>query len=126
MPRWNAATDASSVACAIACRSAGGSPRGTTFASVCVWAWRSAAWPPGLSARTSTPSASDVVNCAATIAPIAATPSRLATRAIALLTPDAIPALCSSASARTVAVSGATVSDSPREKTSRPGSTSVT
>ena len=48
-----------------------------------------------------------------------------ATRAIALLTPEAIPALCSSASASTVAVSGATVADSPSEKTSSAGSRSV-
>ena len=38
---------------------------------------------------------------------------RLAARAIALFVPDAIPAFRSSASASTVAVSGATVIDSP-------------
>ena len=44
---------------------------------------------------------------------MAATPSRPATRAIALLTPDAMPAVRSSASASTVAVSGATVAARP-------------
>ena len=57
-------------------------------------------------------------------APRAATASRPATRAIALLTPEAMPALDSSASESTVAVSGATVQDSPIEKTSRAGSRS--
>ncbi len=64
-------------------------------------------------------------NCAATAAPIAAVASRPATRAIALLTAEAIPALPSSASASTAAVSGATVIDSPSEKSSSGGSTSV-
>ena len=40
--------------------------------------------------------------------------------------PLASPALCSSASASTVAVSGATVIDSPTEKISSGGSRSVT
>ena len=60
------------------------------------------------------------------IAPTAAVASRPATRAIALLTAEAIPALDSSAAASTVAVSGATVIDSPSEKTSSGGSTSAT
>ena len=64
-------------------------------------------------------------NWAATTAPSAATASSPATRAMALLTPDAMPALCSSASASTVAVSGATVAESPSEKSSRAGSRSV-
>ena len=64
-------------------------------------------------------------NCAATTAPIAAVASSPATRAIALLTAEAIPALPSSASASTAAVSGATVIDSPSEKISSGGSTSV-
>ena len=58
-------------------------------------------------------------------APSAAIASSPATRATALLMPDAIPALCSSASASTVAVSGATVIASPSANTSRPGSTSM-
>ena len=53
--------------------------------------------------------------------PSAATPSRPAMRASALLTPEAMPALCSSASASTVAVSGATVIDRPSEKTTSGG-----
>jgi hypothetical protein len=40
--------------------------------------------------------------------------------------PEAMPAFSSSASASTVAVSGATVSDSPIEKTTTAGSSSVT
>ena len=58
--------------------------------------------------------------------PMTETPTRPATRATALLTADAIPASPSFASAMTVAVSGATVIDSPSEKTSRPGSRSRT
>ena len=46
---------------------------------------------------------------------------RRATRAIALLTPDAMPAFSSSASASTAAVSGATVAASPSENTQQPG-----
>ena len=65
-------------------------------------------------------------NCAAITAPSAATPSSPAARAIALLTPEAMPAFSSSASASTVAVSGATVADSPSENTSSAGSSSVT
>ena len=64
-------------------------------------------------------------NADATTAPTAAIAIRLATRAIALFTPEAMPALCSSASASTVAVSGATVMASPTEKITRPGSSSV-
>ena len=68
---------------------------------------------------------SSPANCAAITAPIAATPSRPAARAIALLIPEAIPACSSSASASTVAVSGATVADRPSENTSSAGSSSV-
>ena len=62
---------------------------------------------------------------AATTAPSAATVIRLAIRAIALLTPDAMPALCSSASASTVAVSGVTVATRPSANNSCAGSSSV-
>ena len=54
-------------------------------------------------------------------APTAAVPSRPATRAIALLTPEAIPACEVSAPASTAAVSGATVIDSPSANTSSAG-----
>jgi hypothetical protein len=64
------------------------------------------------------------VNCPATTAPIPAIASSPAMRAIALLTPEAMPAFDSSASDSTVAVSGATVSVRPSEKTISPGSTS--
>ena len=60
----------------------------------------------------------------ATAAPTTAIPSRPATRATALLTPLAIPASLSPASASTVAVSGATIIESPTEKTSSGGSSS--
>jgi hypothetical protein len=66
------------------------------------------------------------LNCDATTAPTAAIANRLAIRAIALFTPDAMPAFDSSASANTVAVSGATVAVSPNENTSNGGSRSVT
>ena len=49
-------------------------------------------------------------------------PSSPAVRAMALLMPLAVPALPSSAAASTVAVSGATVIDSPTENTSSGGS----
>ena len=65
------------------------------------------------------------MNVAATTAPVAAMARRPATRATALLTPDAIPAFDSSAPARTVAVSGATVIARPIEKTTRPGNRST-
>ena len=65
-------------------------------------------------------------NWPATTAPRAATASSPATRAMALLTPEAMPALLSSASASTVAVSGATVADSPSAKSSSAGRRSVT
>ena len=82
--------------------------------------------PPGrVSASAPTSSSSFDPNDAATTAPTAAIATSPATRAIALFTPDAIPALLSSASASTVAVSGATVIDSPNPNTSSPGSTSV-
>ena len=65
------------------------------------------------------------MNCAEITAPTAAMASRPATLATALLMPDAMPALDSSASDSTVAVSGATVADSPRENSSSGGSSSV-
>ena len=58
-------------------------------------------------------------------APTDAVASSDATRATALLMPEAMPAFCSSASARIAAVSGATVIDSPSENTTIPGSTSI-
>src|SRR5581483_661653 len=60
----------------------------------------------------------------ATAAPTIAIPSRPATRATALLTPLAMPASPSPASARTVAVSGATIIERPTEKTSSAGRSS--
>lgn len=60
-----------------------------------------------------------------TTTPIAATATSSATRATALFTPDAVPALRSSTPASTAAVRGATVIDNPIEKTSRAGRSSV-
>jgi len=57
--------------------------------------------------------------------PIPAVASSEATRATALLTPDAMPAFASSASARIAAVSGAVVIDRPTAKTTTPGTTSA-
>ena len=61
----------------------------------------------------------------ATSAPTTAIPSSPATRATALLTPLAMPESLSPASASTVAVSGATIIDSPIENTRSAGSSSV-
>src|SRR5581483_6821671 len=60
----------------------------------------------------------------ATAAPTTAIPSSPATRATALLTPLAMPASFSCTSASTVAVSGATIIDSPTENPSTGGSSS--
>ena len=62
----------------------------------------------------------------ATRAPIAAIPIKPATRAIALLIAEAIPASLSSASASTVAVSGATVAANPSAKRRSAGRRSKT
>ena len=124
-PVRKADSDAALVASRSCARSGPGSDGASTVPSdrwrACVTiaaVWRSIRTP---SRRAS----SAEENCAATTAPIAAVASRLATRAIALLTAEAIPALPSSASASTAAVSGATVIDSPSEKISSGGSTSV-
>ena len=67
------------------------------------------------------------MNWAETTAPTAPMASSPATRAIALLTPEAIPARCSSTEPSTAAVSGATVIESPSAKpTTAAGSTWVT
>src|SRR5436190_2306090 len=63
--------------------------------------------------------------CAETTAPRTAIAISPATRATALLTPDAIPALCSSTAFRTVVVSGATVAERPSPNMTSAGSTSV-
>ena len=97
----------------------------SAWASVCCSAWATTRARPGVSGTPASELSIDDVNVAATTAPSAAIASRPATRAIALLMPEAIPALDSSASASTVAVSGATVIASPSEKTSSPGSTST-
>ena len=65
------------------------------------------------------------VQADARTAPTPAVASSPAVRATALLTADAMPASLSSASARTVAVSGETVAARPSEKSSMAGRTSV-
>jgi hypothetical protein len=69
--------------------------------------------------------ASGLPSCDETTAPMAATASSPPTRATALLIADAIPASCSGTPPSTVAVSGATVSDRPKPKTTTAGSTCV-
>ncbi len=95
------------------------------FASGCSSAFSIARLTAGRLAAAPTSSRSDDPYDEEISAPTAAIAIRLATRAIALFVPDAMPAFFSSASASTVAVSGATVIASPSEKTSSPGSRSV-
>ena len=78
-----------------------------------------------LSDWPATLSSSEEVNCAETTAPSAAIASTPATRATALLTPEATPTWRSSTESSTVVVSGATVIDSPRPKSSIAGRTSI-
>ena len=61
-----------------------------------------------------------------TSTPITATEIRLATRATALLMPEAIPACSASTPPSTAAVRGATVAESPTPKTISAGRISVT
>ena len=126
MPSRKADREASSVASATSRRSRGGTPAGSTRSNVLFLAASTAAWALGLRRAPASSESTALENCAATTAPSAATPNSPATRAIALLIPEARPALCSSASASTVAVSGATVIVSPNENTSSAGSSSVT
>ena len=126
MATWNALTEASFEPVATSARTRGGTSSTSTRVSGCFSASATALATSGLAAPAA-PSSSRSAdpNDEATTAPTAAIAIRLATRAIALFTPDAIPALCSSASASTVAVSGATVIASPSAKTIRPGSRSA-
>ena len=106
-------------------RRGGRTPAGTGASG---WRLASASAPDSSGRSASEPSFSSSAGPydAATTAPTPAMATRPATRAIALFTPEATPALCSSASASTVAVSGATVIDSPSENTSSAGRRSVT
>src|SRR5205823_5914456 len=70
------------------------------------------------------PGRSSLLSAPAIAAPTTAIPSRPATRATALLTPLAIPASRSPASARTVEVRGATIIERPIENRSSHGSRS--
>ena len=98
---------------------------GSPCASVSLRAWATVIRAAGESVRPASESFSEDENCDEMTAPSAAMAISPAIRAIALLTPDAIPALDSSASERTAAVSGATVHARPKEKTSSAGSRSV-
>ncbi|MEY2514043.1 MAG: hypothetical protein QOJ89_1401 [bacterium] len=113
------------IARATARASAGGRPRTSARASVRSRAESSAARARGDSASRSIRDEIAPLACAASTAPSAATPSSPAARAIALLTPEAMPACSSSASASTVAVSGATVAERPIENSSSAGRRSV-
>ncbi len=84
-----------------------------------------AAWAAGDSVRPASCWSRFAENWEEMTAPMAAIASRPPMRAIALLTPEAMPAFDSSASDSTVAVSGATVHASPIEKISSAGSRSV-
>ena len=121
MPTWNASTDADCTAWATARRPGAGSTR----ASVCPRACATAARAAGDSLMPASRWSSVELNWVEMTAPIAAIAIRPATRATALLTPEAIPAFHSSASDSTAAVSGATVEASPSENTSSGGSRSV-
>jgi hypothetical protein len=66
------------------------------------------------------------VNLPAISAPKIAMARTPATRATALLMPEATPTRFSATELSAVAVSGATVADSPRPKMITPGSTSAT
>ena len=126
-PTWKAPTDASSADSLTDACTSSGTPCTDTVDSGCRSASCTALATSGRrSAAAPISFSSFEENDAATTAPTAAIATSPATRAIALLTPDAIPALLSSASASTVMVSGATVIDRPRPNTSSPGSTSLT
>ena len=122
IPTWNASTEASSPASATSDCTSSGTP--CTSTAVSGWdlacSTADATWGRDLTASSSPLSRRDP-NEAATTAPTAATATRPATRAIALFIPEAMPAFESSASASTVAVSGATVIDSPSPKSSSAG-----
>ena len=125
MPTWKALIEASCDAAVNSACSPGGRPGTRSSASGWLFASSTAAAICGLRAAWLPSSSSSCEpNEAATTAPTPAIAMRLATRAIALFTPEAMPALLSSASASTVAVSGATVIDSPSANTSSPGSRS--
>ncbi len=126
-PTWNAPTEASSADSRTEACTSSGTPCTDATASGCFSASATALATAGrASAAAPTSFSSFELNDAATTAPTAAIATSPATRAIALLTPEAIPALLSSASASTVEVSGATVIDRPSPNTSSPGSTSLT
>ena len=122
IPTWNALTDADSSAACTRGRTAGGAALASDT-RVRFFAWVTACWTCGLSCAAGSFESIVLANCAAHTAPTAATASSPATRATALFTPEAMPEWWGGAPASTVAVSGATVSESPSPNTSTPGST---
>jgi hypothetical protein len=103
---------------------------GPTLAGACAdsaWALleRTAAGTPASFANALVSVSSEEANCDATTAPTSAMATSPATRAMALLTPEARLACSSSTPPSTVAVRGATVMVRPSPKISAPGSTSV-
>lgn len=126
IPTWKACTDASSVAFATRARTGAGVLLGTTFAS----GWRSISFKAGARAGRDASGprfeSSSERNCAATTVPTAAMATSAATRAMALLTPEAIPAWRSSTAASTVAVTGVATSTIPKPSTVTAGRTALT
>ena len=121
IPVWNACTDADCTAWATSTPTRPGSTRASVSRRARATAERAA----GDRLRPASPASSAWPNWAEMTAPTAAIESRPAIRAVALLIPEAMPAWASSASASTVAVSGATVAASPTEKISSAGSSPV-
>ena len=97
-----------------------GVPRALSFA------WSTASCAFGESGAPESLSSIVELKLPAISAPSTAIASKPATRETPLLIPEAIPTWCSGTELRAVAVSGATVAESPSPKTMMPGSTSVT
>ena len=125
MPVWKALTDAASTAAAICAPSRGGRPDTSARTSARSSATRTTAIARGRERRR----VDAVVQLARELRRDHGADGGDAEQAGGardrVVEPEAIPACSSSASASTVAVSGATVADSPSENTSSAGSSSV-
>jgi hypothetical protein len=123
IPRWNDLVDASvtassTVAASVAARSAvSAAPRGLSFA------FETARCACGESCAPERLSSIVEVKLPAIRAPRIAIASRPAMRETPLLMPEATPTWCSGTELSAVAVSGATVAESPRPKTRIAGRT---
>ena len=126
MPMWNARSEASVTMSATNVASSRGrpvvsaAPRGFCLASATTLSAS------GLRLAPATSSSIVDLKLPAITAPRIAIASSPATRETPLLMPDAIPTCRSSTELSAVAVSGATVAESPRPKSTIPGSTPVT